>query len=94
VEQKLTIIDTEFEGLKVVEPISFEDERGSFSRIFCHNEMSQIFSNTIQQVNHSVSNEEGTVRGLHYQHAPYCEEKMIKCIHGAIMDIVVDVRKD
>lgn len=93
-DKKLKIIDTEIDGLFVIEPISFKDERGEFSRVFCMDELSEIFDGDIKQINHSITNKKGTIRGLHFQYEPYSEVKMVKCIRGKIFDTVVDIRKN
>lgn len=92
---KLNIKATFFDGLYEIEPIIHTDDRGSFSRIFCHNELSEIFKdNNIKQVNHSITLKKGTVRGLHFQYLPDCEIKMVKCVKGKVWDVVVDIRKN
>lgn len=93
-DKKLNILPTKFKDLYIIEPNSFKDERGIFSRIFCEDELKDIFKFNIKQINHSVTNKKGTVRGLHFQYEPYSEIKMVKCIKGAILDIVVDIRGD
>ena len=74
-----------------VEP--FEDNRGFFSRIFCEREFGE--HNLVQhfvQANHSGTLGKGVIRGLHFQHAPFSEVKLVKCVQGAIFDVIVDVR--
>ena len=92
--KKLNIISTAFEGLYIIEPICFKDDRGAFSRIFCENELRDILDFNIKQINYSVTEIKGTVRGLHFQYEPFAEIKIIKCIRGAIFDIAVDIRKN
>lgn len=93
-DKKLNIINTEFKGLHIIEPNSFKDERGTFGRVFCEDELKDIFKDNIKQINHSVTKEKGTVRGLHFQYEPHAEIKMLKCIRGGILDVAVDIRKD
>lgn len=72
-----------------------EDSRGFFSRFFCEKEFAEKGLNTSwAQINNSLSKEVGTLRGLHLQQPPYAEVKLVRCIQGAIWDVVVDVRKD
>ena len=85
-DKKLNIISTEFKDLYIIEPNSFKDERGSFSRIFCEDELKDVFKFNIKQINHSITKDKGTVRGLHFQYEPNSEVKMVKCIKGAIYD--------
>ena len=87
---------TEFplKGAYVVEPEPFEDQRGMFSRIFCENEFKEIYhSKKLVQINHSLTNRTGTVRGMHYQSQPMTEIKMVKCLGGSVYDVIIDLRK-
>lgn len=69
------------------------DERGFLSRLFCLETLTQLgWSNTVEAVNHSFSAEKGTVRGMHYQLAPYAESKLVTCLQGVIWDVAVDLR--
>jgi len=71
-----------------------EDERGFFARYFCEREFSVIGLNTQWvQINNSMSREAGTLRGLHFQRPPHAEVKLVRCLRGAIWDVVVDLRE-
>jgi dTDP-4-dehydrorhamnose 3,5-epimerase len=93
-DKKLNIIQTNFKDLYIIEPNSFKDERGALSRVFCEEELKDIFKFNIKQINHSVTKDKGTARGLHFQYEPNAEIKMVKCIKGAIFDVVVDIREN
>src|SRR5580704_10998373 len=70
------------------------DERGFFARAFCEDEFRQ--HNLIShfcQVNNSLSPHKGTLRGLHYQLAPKAETKLVRCIRGALYDLILDLRE-
>tara|TARA_B110000208_G_C11577557_1_gene361260 strand:- start:144 stop:698 length:555 start_codon:yes stop_codon:yes gene_type:complete len=70
-----------------------EDERGHFARYFCETKFSQQGLNTCWvQINNSASKRAGTLRGLHYQREPNAEIKLVRCLKGAIWDVVVDLR--
>jgi dTDP-4-dehydrorhamnose 3,5-epimerase len=70
------------------------DERGRFTRLFCANELKEIgLTKPIVNINHSYTQQKGTVRGLHFQYPPDCEIKIVKCIRGAVWDCIVDIRK-
>lgn len=72
----------------------FVDDRGVFIRTFCKNELSEIgFTKEIVQINHSLTRQKGTVRGLHYQAPPACETKIIRCSQGLVFDVMVDLRE-
>jgi len=70
-----------------------EDERGFFARLFCETEFAAHGLNTSWiQMNTSLSRRPGTVRGMHFQRPPSAEVKLVKCVAGAIFDVVVDLR--
>lgn len=78
--------------LEVLSP-RFSDERGSFSRWFCTNQLGNYIENLpFLQINHSENFFKGTVRGLHYQLGPQREYKIVRCIRGRVLDVVVDLR--
>jgi dTDP-4-dehydrorhamnose 3,5-epimerase len=93
VDKKLNITKTSFKDLVIIEPNSFNDERGTFSRVYCQNELKKITNIDIKQINHSYTKEKGTVRGMHFQYEPDAEVKIIKCLQGSIFDVVIDLRK-
>ena len=71
------------------------DDRGFFARFFCKNEYAELgLSNEIVQMNTSLSATQGTLRGMHYQLAPKAETKIVRCLRGALYDIILDIRKD
>jgi len=92
-DKKLNLTATNIKGVYLIEPNSFCDERGSFSRVYCENELQEISNFSIKQINHSITKEKGTVRGMHFQYEPSSEIKMVKCIKGSVFDVVVDIRK-
>jgi len=75
-----------------LEPI--EDERGYFARTFCADEFAAHgLDPTVVQCNVSFTRTAGSIRGLHYQVAPAAETKLVRCVRGAIHDVVVDLRE-
>lgn len=71
------------------------DERGGFARTFCKKEFEQINPSTeFVQLNQSYNTKKGTLRGMHYQVPPYQEIKLIRCIRGSVIDVIVDIRKN
>ena len=73
----------------------YKDNRGLFSRLFCHLELSKILENrNIAQINISETKEKGSIRGLHYQRPPNCEMKFVYCLKGEIYDVVTDIRRN
>lgn len=77
--------------LVALEPVS--DERGSFARTWCAEEFSrQGLENRLSQCSLSYNRHRGTLRGVHFQAAPYSEAKLIRATRGAVFDVAVDVR--
>ena len=82
-------------GAFCIEPEIFSDERGSFYRYFCKNDFQKInHSKEWVQMNHSITNKKGTLRGMHFQKPPFKEIKMVECIKGKIFDVIIDIRYD
>jgi len=87
------IIDTPLRGLKLVERRPIADTRGYFERMFCVEELRPLIEGrSIVQINHSLTEKQGTVRGLHYQREPDAEMKIVSCLKGEIFDVAVDIR--
>ncbi len=88
-------LTTPLQGLVIVQRKSIEDRRGFFSRFYCADEFRVVgFNSPIAQINHSLTVRKGAVRGLHFQHLPYAETKIVSCIKGKVFDVAVDVRQD
>jgi len=69
------------------------DERGFFARAFCQHELAAHgLESSIAQANMSYNFKKGTLRGMHYQVPPHAEVKLVRCIAGAIWDVIVDLR--
>lgn len=83
------------EGLTLIKPSVIGDQRGQFFRVFCREAFAKAGLPAVDfvQLNHSSNAHIGTFRGLHFQQPPHAEDKLVRCVHGAIMDIVVDIRK-
>lgn len=82
------------DGLKLLKRQRLEDDRGFFSRLFCAEELHEAgWEKPVVQVNHSYTRNKGAVRGMHYQHAPHAEMKLVSVMRGEIWDVAVDVRK-
>jgi len=87
--------ENKLSGSYTIELTPFQDDRGWFARTFCENEFSQIgFDKKWVQINHSFTKNRGSVRGLHYQVPPFSETRLVRCISGAVFDVIVDLRKD
>jgi dTDP-4-dehydrorhamnose 3,5-epimerase len=91
----MTFTPTSLRGSFLIEPKVFQDERGWFARYYCKDDFKEIGHNREWvQLNQSVTENKGTVRGLHFQMKPFREIKMVKCIMGAIFDVILDLRLD
>ncbi|MDX1742270.1 MAG: dTDP-4-dehydrorhamnose 3,5-epimerase [Ruegeria sp.] len=87
--------ETHLRGAYLVELQEISDDRGFFARAFCANEFEKHgLKPAIAQINLSYNEKKGTMRGLHYQQAPATEAKFMRCINGAIYDVIVDMRPD
>ncbi|MCH9633973.1 MAG: dTDP-4-dehydrorhamnose 3-epimerase [Chlamydiae bacterium] len=88
----LNFFETGFSGLSVVEHNKHFDKRGSFSKLFCLEELKAVIGNrNIHQVNLSYNEKQGCLRGIHFQKRPYHEMKLVKVLKGAIFDVAVDL---
>lgn len=85
--------ETKLKGAFIIEVEKREDDRGFFARAWCKKEFEEhgLTANTVQS-NIAFSKRKGTLRGLHYQGAPYGEVKVVRCTLGSLYDVLVDLR--
>lgn len=87
--------DIELKDARLIELRLLGDDRGAFARTFSQDEFAEAgMASVYVQQNMSVSARKGTVRGMHFQRAPHTEAKLIRCLRGAILDVIVDLRAD
>lgn len=87
--------ETDIAGVVVIDLDPFVDDRGSFARIWCEEELrAHGLTAHLSQCSLSRNAKAGTLRGLHLQHAPHAEAKLVRCISGAIYDVALDLRQD
>lgn len=87
--------ETVLKGAYTIELTPFSDDRGLFARTYCQREFAAIgHHQEFVQFNHSRSNYKGTLRGMHFQHAPHAEIKLIRCIQGSVWDVIIDLRPE
>lgn len=80
-------------GLRVLQRKPHGDDRGYLERLFCDQELAALLAGRgIAQINHTLTAQRGTVRGLHFQHPPHAETKFISCLRGEVFDVAVDIR--
>lgn len=91
----MKFIETPLSGAYLIDLEKREDDRGFFARAFCVNEFDKVgIDRNIVQINNSLSKDKGTLRGLHYQLAPYQETKIVRCIKGSLYDVILDLREE
>jgi dTDP-4-dehydrorhamnose 3,5-epimerase len=89
----LSVEPCPLDGLCKITRGTFEDARGFFARIYC----SSLSAGpgkvpAPEQINYSRTSGPGSVRGMHFQHPPFAETKLVTCLHGEILDVAVDLR--
>ena len=89
----MNVIKTEIDGMVIIEPRIFNDQRGYFFESFSERD----FCKEVREVKFVQDNESksqyGVLRGLHFQKPPYCQSKLVRVIKGAVLDVAVDIRK-
>lgn len=89
----MEVIKTAIEGVFIIEPRLFKDDRGYFFESFSQRK----FNEKVRKVNFVQDNESkssyGVLRGLHFQKPPYAQSKLVRVIKGAVLDVAVDIRK-
>jgi dTDP-4-dehydrorhamnose 3,5-epimerase len=91
----MIFIETRLKGAFVIEPEKNTDDRGFFARSFCQKEFQEHHLNSrTAQCNISFNRRRGTLRGMHYQVAPFAEAKLVRCTSGSIFDVIIDLRPD
>jgi len=92
---RFDFIPTPLSGLTLIQRKTLEDPRGFLSRFYCVEEFAEAGINKpIAQINHTLTRKKGAIRGLHFQHPPYAETKLVSCLRGEIWDVAVDLRHD
>ena len=87
--------ETRLKGAFIIDIEPREDERGFFARSWCEEEFKEHGLNPqLVQCNISFNKKRGTLRGMHYQVAPFPEAKLVRCTMGAIYDVIIDLRAD
>lgn len=86
---------TNLDGVLIIEPEIFRDERGFFARAWSEQELGALGEpTTFVEGNLSFNKKRGTLRGMHYQAEPHAQAKLVRCNRGAIYDVAVDLRRD
>lgn len=91
----MEITELKLSGVKMLEPKIFEDYRGSYTESYSARTLRTLGINTIfVQDNHSKTIKKNTLRGIHFQNNPKPQTKLVRCIRGKILDVVVDLKYD
>lgn len=91
----MKITKTKLEGVVIIEPDVFGDNRGFFMESWNKKTMSELgLDYDFVQDNHSKSTVKGTLRGIHFQKGDKAQAKLVRCVKGAVLDIAVDLRKN
>ena len=89
----MEVIKTAIDGVVIIEPNVFKDQRGYFFESFSQRE----FEAKVRKINFVQDNESmssyGVMRGLHFQRPPYTQSKLVRCVKGKVLDVAVDIRK-
>lgn len=89
----MKLISTEIEGVFIIEPRLFQDDRGYFFESYSERD----FNREVREIHFVQDNESkssyGVMRGLHFQRPPFTQSKLVRCVKGAVLDVAVDIRK-
>jgi dTDP-4-dehydrorhamnose 3,5-epimerase len=90
---RFSVDSTPLPGLMSITRQRVGDQRGFLSRMFCSEELQAAGWNLpIAQINHTMTQQLGAVRGMHFQKLPHTEKKLVSCVRGAVWDVAVDLR--
>ena len=91
---RFDVTATRIDGLVVIRRKPIGDDRGFLSRLFCEEEFAALgIPMRACQINHTMTKRSGTIRGMHFQHPPHAEIKLVTCLRGTVFDVAVDLRK-
>lgn len=87
--------DTSLPDLKLIKRNPIADKRGFLQRMYCQEILSSAgIAEPLAQINLTLTHAIGAIRGMHFQHPPYSETKIVTCLRGRVFDVAVDLRKD
>ncbi|QLY82399.1 dTDP-4-dehydrorhamnose 3,5-epimerase [Clostridium intestinale] len=90
----MEVIDTEIDGVCIIENSAFSDDRGSFTKIFHEDIFKNLGLNTELRESYYSISKKGVIRGMHFQLPPYDHDKLVHVAKGKINDVILDLRKD
>lgn len=91
--KRFNVAKSSINDLRVIHRQPISDERGYLERVFCSDELKSVIGQrNVMQINHTLTGKAGTVRGMHFQHPPYAEMKLVSCLRGEVFDVSIDLR--
>ena len=85
---------TSIEGLVIIDPTVFGDNRGYFLESYNEKEFKEVIGKVSFVQDNESKSSKGVLRGLHFQKSPFAQAKLVRCIEGKVLDVVVDIRKN
>jgi dTDP-4-dehydrorhamnose 3,5-epimerase len=90
----MNLIKTKLDGLVVLKPTVFKDNRGCFMESYNQKNINKLLGNVNFVQDNESESSRGVLRGLHFQKPPYTQAKLVRCLKGSVLDVVLDLRKD
>ncbi|GHV35435.1 dTDP-4-dehydrorhamnose 3,5-epimerase [Bacteroidia bacterium] len=90
----MKVMDFEIEGLKLIEPDVFEDERGYFFESYSQQKLKELGIDDVFVQDNESKSVKGVLRGLHFQRKPYAQAKLVRVVSGKVLDAAIDIRKN
>ena len=90
----MNLIKTTIDGLIVLKPTVFEDERGYFMESYNQKNINKLLGNVHFVQDNESKSSKGVLRGLHFQKPPFSQAKLVRCLEGEILDVALDLRKE
>ena len=85
---------TSIEGIVIIDPTVFGDNRGYFLESYNEKEFKEVIGKVSFVQDNESKSSKGVLRGLHFQKSPFAQAKLVRCIEGKVLDVVVDIRKN
>ena len=90
----MNLIKTKLDGLVVLKPTVFKDNRGYFMESYNQKNINKLLGNVNFVQDNESESSRGVLRGLHFQKPPYAQAKLVRCLKGSVLDVALDLRKD
>ena len=90
----MNLIKTKLDGLVVLRPTVFKDNRGYFMESYNQKNINKLLGNVNFIQDNESESSRGVLRGLHFQKPPYTQAKLVRCLKGSVLDVALDLRKD